>query len=280
MPRLRIWSADRLRRIAINITEVDNLDTILQRGCMKLNLLGVQLVANEDGTLITDDDDVQYYVTNDEPLLLLLENERWVRQDISDSHSSYHINKKRKIEEFVNLVVDKEDENGNREFAIVGEREIAEVNPQNSVVRNEEAVPLSLIEEDLLSSPNEEVFPPLPNENSANVLNLYLEDKKNSFRSWAEYKLPWIQIAHTDLLKCLSGTAENDTQSRIVQAVIEDMRFYNKPITFNVLRNVAVQFMTTFPKTFEGLDHEGNRLDNGYNTILEKLVNHNSYLNM
>ncbi|XP_033214058.1 uncharacterized protein LOC117171114 [Belonocnema kinseyi] len=76
---------------------------------------------------------------------------------------------------------------------------------------------------------------------------------------------------------CRRGTAGDDIKTSVVHKVVNDMKFYKKPIKTADLRGVAVQLMNKFSQTFEDKNDDGSRLDNGYNGIQRKLQERYNY---
>lgn len=71
---MKLWSCNRLERYAVtlNNNEEDFIAAIIQRGSLKLNIEGTKLVAEDDGTCVTDMEVLQYYITSKIPLVKTL----------------------------------------------------------------------------------------------------------------------------------------------------------------------------------------------------------------
>ena len=79
MHRLKVRFCDRSKKFAVKFTnQGDILENVMQKGCELLQILGTRLVAEDDGTLVADENDVMYYTfTIRKPVLLLEDGKTW-----------------------------------------------------------------------------------------------------------------------------------------------------------------------------------------------------------
>ncbi|XP_043469439.1 putative histone-lysine N-methyltransferase 1 isoform X2 [Leptopilina heterotoma] len=277
MPRIKIWTANRSKRVAVNFEDFDtSMEIIIREGSQKLGIKGIMLVAEEDGTSVLDTDDLQYYCEHEKPILFLERNETW-------SHPLPTIGKGKDIAENGNPT---EPEQNNVEHRDLTDDKEPEQDNNNHGHDNNN---LQLENADMETVDNnrerdENRSDPVNQQNNNDdqqqdeIVN-YFKAKRDSFVSWDEYVVPWTNLPAVDVLACHNGTATERNKHNVVQSVITDMRFYNVLIRRQDLQKIAKQFMIKFPIAFKDLDEDGETLDNGYNGILKKLEDHNNYLN-
>lgn len=251
MIRLKVWSNDRVEKFAVHFSDEDDVQDIIGKGSKKLNINGVQLVAEEDGTIVDDNVDLLYYAQQSKPVLLLRQGEIWTSENVLISLPL--------LSQEVTSLNSELSENNSKISNATAEGNLKNIQNDEDVTNDTDEM-----EQDQVIEESSVVQQVPVSENSVEV---YLQQKRAAFQSFDEYIVPWTQMGPTDLSKCLSGTADDEVKSRMVQAVINDMRFYNTPITMKDLRRVAVQFMSTFPSTFEDKQDNGSRLDTGCHGI-------------
>ena len=223
MHRLKVWSCDRSKKFAIKFTnEGDILKNVMQKGCELLQILGTRLVAEDDGTLVADEDDVMYYTQIDKPVLLLEDGEIWFPPNLHSLKNNTESLEKQRSSMEIDLETIKEPvlaEIGNQTNDVlqaVTENKSNEIPAVDNNGRAEDA--------------NEEM--PLQDEAAANQegpidnpIEAHLKAKRASFTSWATYVIPWTQLGPSDLEKCRTGVASAETQRSVVHAIINDMHF-------------------------------------------------------
>lgn len=168
MLRLKVWTQDKIRKFAINFRETDSLEIVIKNGCRKHGINGVQMVAEEEGTFLADEEDLLYYTANGKPVLLLPRNEKWIPISIEELSTSNNPldNTFQNLENTVNT------ENLNYE----------QLEIDDPMSANEPQTP-QLDEPQMDNGDlNNQNGQPKDTELQRN-LKLYLEDKKDSFRS-------------------------------------------------------------------------------------------------
>lgn len=282
MSRVKVWSCSRLERCAVTLNNDEEylIAAIIQKSSLKLNIEGFKLVAEDDGTSITDIEDLQFYITSNIPLLLLKENEVWSpRSEIpenqllpgaNDLEGDLDVNPGNNEAENASDFLDNPDANPENNPLI---------NPENNPLEDPENNPLENPENNPLDMSVEDIENPAGNSFLQGEIDNFLAAKRATFTSWAEYTIPWTILPSADVSACISSTATEDTKKNLVHALINEMRFYDVPIRRKDLEHVALQMKNVFPDTFMDKDDDGNQLDNGYNGILRKLENHNAYYN-
>ena len=75
----------------------------------------------------------------------------------------------------------------------------------------------------------------------------FSRQKRAAFKSWTEYEIPWMTLSASDLEECQKGTKDPAVSKNVVDAVLSDMRFYDKKITAGTFRNITVKFIINYP---------------------------------
>lgn len=295
MFQIKVWSGNRQKKFIITCCTEDNIKSIIDKGNKKLQINGTQFTAEEDGTFLTETEDIHYYATQNKPILLLEENEMWSTASFNDLILNLPVlNKSALIQrentsdttaplENLNSLMNGDAtqvRDANDSFEESESREISRSPTSNSNNNEQITTSNSNNGEDITTSNSnngEEIT--ITDSNDGEELINYLQEKKRNFSDWSEYIVPWTQISPDLLEACRNGTTENSVINGIVRAVIGDMRFYNVPIRKQDLQIVAKQFRDKFPKTFEDRGNDELRLDNGYNGVWRKLQEHNNYRN-
>ena len=202
-----------------------------------------------------------YYAELDEPILLLTENEIWVPVN-QNSEEVFTLNVSQNIEEDQIIQPDH-----------VNRNEILDADARNVVVEADVQPDAWVVGQEIIADRRE-----ILEEGEEDDVDVYLNEKRASFRSWEQYVFPWTQVDPNALYSIMSGTSDDATINQVVRSIISDMKFYRFPCGISELKQVAIQCMTKFPQTFEDRKDDGSRLDNGYNGILQKLQEHNNYL--
>jgi len=83
----KVWSADRKQKISILIHQSENmLSELITKSNAKLGITGSILVMEKDGTVVDDNDVLQYCST--ETFMLLQSEEFWSSQNETELHST------------------------------------------------------------------------------------------------------------------------------------------------------------------------------------------------
>ena len=249
MLSFKTWSADRTKKEAILVQESENLlPTVIREGSAKLNTVGVKLVLEADGTDIDEEQLLRHFQS--QPLLLLNENEEWYKLNTCDDATP--------------PITQQQNEG-------------TDAITQYRLLSLEGLAPEPLPEGLNENIPNKELQNGDAEKENTDIAH-FLQERRNSFTSWDEYKVPWDRLTASDLVQLQAGSRKETLRSSVVQTIVGEMRLHDTNLPDSVFSGIAIQCLQKYPETFEDRKDDGTRLGRGFEFTFKKLKEHQHYL--
>ena len=234
-----VWSRDRRKKVSF--VSIWTVTSVITKASEKMQITGTQLVLEENGTLIDDDEVLN--LLNNKVFILLQDDERWEKPGLDDSQKDAQLTAP--VENSVDPVNNQRD------------------TQQEDISRYPRSLKAPF-------NPDQENVPPI-----AENIVLHQSDTFNRSRN---YHYDWNNLDPMYVQQLKRGDKSKQIFREVVRRVISDMRAKNIRIVSPVLKNVAKEIMETYPHAFEDTNM-GRRYGTGYVTLYDALKEHNNYLN-
>lgn len=268
----KVWSCDRSKKTVI-VSE-PNLTLIIAKATEKLGIHGSIVALEEDGSIITDDDVLEFLVSNTssppQVLLILNSDEKW--------------------EPPAKSILEKTTENTSV-IPPASEDSSAEVPSVLSDVRSEEMDECDLS----ISSNKESNFK--QNRRDSNSLEDTIENpskkkkeddvslsstahssNNNNIINWEDFEISWPKEGEIYSNVLRDGKRDKFVVNHFVRIIVDQMRNFHLDLKKKDFVAVAKQMVHAYPKTFMDIDDDGKRFGEGFYIIKKKLKDRSDYL--